>query len=97
VSERNTFTMRQFLVRFRSRAPVTQFTDNGAQVGTLVRRGLVSLRSEEGGTVFENQWLVASGWWIEPSCSVYYLVNAISAGDRRGLGVWDGRADFSPV
>src|SRR5271157_809547 len=36
--------------RPRSRAPVTGFTDNGAPICTLVARGCVSLRPDEGRT-----------------------------------------------
>jgi hypothetical protein len=34
------------------------FTDNRARIRTLANRGLVSLRPEEGGAIFENQLLV---------------------------------------
>src|SRR5208283_4861601 len=74
-------------IRHTSPAPVTEFTDNGGP--NLYAGGCgcsVSMPRGEG-AVCESQWIVVGGWWIEPSCSVYRLVTAISAWSSKTGGI----------
>ena len=53
---------------------MTQFTDNGARICTLASRGVVSLRPEEGGKVFDNQWIVDR---TEPDLCTTWLMTSL--------------------